>query len=262
MRRTNLFSLNTLRHLQYLPSIIAQIKNWPLFILNYTGFIDRPATYFFRNGTKLKTNSAVDTATITVIFIKKNYGTIPDNAVIVDIGANIGVFSIYAVYGKNNKIFAYEPAPENFKLLQENISLNKLDGKVKLFNLGVGARSGSRPLYLSASPLHSFYAAAENQRAIEVNCITLGDIFTQNGLDRIDLLKLDCEGAEFEILYNTSDEYFKKIKEIRMEYHNHGKYNILDLEKSLETKGFLNALEIRETKQSGIAWFVHCGTNI
>lgn len=52
---------------------------------------------------------------------------------------------------------------------------------------------------------------------------------------------MDCEGAEFEILYNLPDEYFKKIKKIRLEYHNHlsnEKNNIEYLMKFLEQKGY------------------------
>jgi len=54
---------------------------------------------------------------------------------------------------------------------------------------------------------------------LEIQCVTLDDVFKKNKIDKCDLLKMDCEGAEFEIIYNASSECLDKIEEIRMEYH-------------------------------------------
>ncbi len=274
MRRkiNELISLNAISFFRYLPSIIFKIKNWPSFILNYVGLNIRPLTYVLRNGTKIKTKDSISATTIAVVFIKKDYGDINDNSLVIDIGANIGVYSIFAVQSKNTIVYAYEPMFDNFSLLRENIRFNKLGKNIFPFNLAVGARKEKRRLYLGGSPFHSFYPInkspfnplyrdyleEKNQKYIEVNCISLEDVFEENKINQCDILKLDCEGAEFEILYNLPDEYFKKIKKIRLEYHNHlvdRKNNSSYLIKFLEQKGFKVKRFLKGSDYQGDLWF-------
>ena len=57
-------------------------------------------------------------------------------------------------------------------------------------------------------------------RTVEVQCTRRSPTSSsRNALERVDLLKMDCEGAEYEILYGTPDRYLERIREIRMEYH-------------------------------------------
>ena len=137
--------------MKYIPLSIARVKNWYPFLLNYIGIrnedIDR--YYRLRDGTKYKSVQSLDAATIFVIYIRKDYGNVPDNSIIVDIGANIGVYSVYAsTKGKNNKIYAYEPMKENFEILKQNVALNNCEGKVFSFNLAVASKREKRKLYL------------------------------------------------------------------------------------------------------------------
>lgn len=154
--------ISAVLYLKHLPLIIFTIKNWPSFILNYIGIKDSGCTYIFRNGLKIKTKDGISSGTIAVIFIKKDYGNISDNSIIIDIGANIGVYSLFASQSKNTTIYAYEPMPENYNLLKENISLNKLKKNIFPFNLAIGAREEKRKLYMGCSPFHSFYPISES----------------------------------------------------------------------------------------------------
>jgi len=264
--------LKIIKYIKYLPKIILQIKNWPNFILHYVGFKKGGAEYIFRNGIRIKTKDAISSATIAVIFIKKDYGYIPDNSIVIDIGANIGVYSIFASQSKNTIIYAYEPMADNFNLLKENIKLNKLEKRILPFNLGIAGNKEKRKLYLGESPFHSFLSAKESpfnalydnseeiksQEYSEINCISLKDIFEENKIERCDLLKIDCEGAEYEILYNLPEEYFRKIKEIRLEYHNHlnNKENTGEsLKRFLENKGFKVSKFKKSSEFQGDLWF-------
>ncbi|MFA5878108.1 MAG: FkbM family methyltransferase [Candidatus Staskawiczbacteria bacterium] len=236
-RKFNLaFFIKMVVYLKYFPSIVFKIKNWFSFILNYIGIKDEGCTYIFRNGLKIKTKDGISSGTIAVIFIKKDYGDdIEDNSVIIDIGANIGVFSLFAGQSENTTIYAYEPMSDNYDLLKENIGLNKLETNILPFNLAIGARSEKRKFYLGTSASHSFSPISESpfnalygdrvqeqkQKFIEINCVSLKNVFDRNNIQKCDILKMDCEGAEFEILYNLPEEYFKMIKKIRLEYHNH-----------------------------------------
>jgi FkbM family methyltransferase len=254
-----LISLRSLQHIPYVFLSILKIKNWPLFLLNYIGIKNCSATYHLRNGLKIHAPEGVDASTVMVIFIKKDYGKIPNNAVIIDVGANIGTFSLYAVQSaKNISVYAYEPMPGTFKTLEENIKINKLQKTIKPFKLGTAAKKETRELYLSpGSPFHSMYIDHLTSEKISIKCIPLQEIFEKNKVKKCDLLKMDCEGAEFETLYNTPPKYLKKIKEIRLEYHNElGGNNVNDLIKFLEKNGFKLYKKKEDSTKNGNAWFV------
>jgi FkbM family methyltransferase len=132
---------------------------------------------------------------------------------------------VYAARSARNvKVFAYEPMPEFYRLMQENIRMNRLEQAVQCFNLAVGADVGMRELFLESRtfsfPTFQRADADRDTRTLSVQCVSLAEILDSHGLARVDLLKMDCEGAEYEILYNTPDRYLDRIREIRMEYHN------------------------------------------
>ncbi len=232
-----------LKHLKYVLYSIKTVKNWPIFLLNYIGLINsHNATYILRNKIKIKSMDELGASLVFLAIIRKDYGKITDNSTVVDIGANIGTFSIFAAFSaKNTKVYAYEPADETFTLLKENVETNHLENTIKLFKLGVSGRKETRQFYLSEKSVwHSFYQTDEKQSVREISCISMKDVFNDNNIKTIDVLKLDCEGAEYEILYNIPDEYFSRIKNIRMEYENKSKknHNIISLIDFLEEKGF------------------------
>jgi len=236
------FSLGAIRNVKYLPAIIARIYNWPQFLLTYLGFRGGPMTFFMRNGARIITGEAVDAVTLMVVFIRQEYGIVPDDAVVIDIGANIGVFAIYAaITAKNTSIYAFEPMEHTYNIMKHNILINRLEDRIHPFNIGVADHAGERRLYLGeGSPYHTLFSDDANGNSVAIDCTTLRDIFEQEGIEKCDLLKLDCEGAEFEILYNTPDDYLHRTKCIRLEYHNldNDKNNVSELKRYLESKGF------------------------
>lgn len=252
------FSLGGLRHLTYLPVIIGKIENWMPFLLNYIGLKNSGEEYRFRNGVRIVTRDRTDSATVAVIFIKRDYSTVKDGSTVIDIGANIGVYSVYAATeSRHTSVYAYEPAPANYDLLLKNIQINNLEENILPFSVGVAAKRGKRRLYLSRiSPFNSLYADGE-QGTIEVDCVSLIDVFELNRIDHCDILKVDCEGAEFEILYATPRSVFERISGIRMEYHNvvdvEG-YQIDRLKLFLEDNGFRTMRLLEGSKVSGTIW--------
>jgi FkbM family methyltransferase len=256
---SEILSLNAIKHIAYIPEIVAKVKNWYAFMMNYIGFRNIGNLYEFRNGLKIKTNEGVDTATIIVVFFKHDYGIIEDNSTIIDIGGNIGSFSLYAASSaKNTKVFVYEPLPKTYDLLSENIKINNFEGKISAFNFGVGATKEKRKLFLTGgSPFNTLYSDKPDDNFIEINLMSLEDIFVENNIEMCDVLKCDCEGAEYEIFYNAPDIYLNKIKEIRFEYHNlnDDSYNIDGLTDFLVGKGFKRTVFRSDTNLSGNAWF-------
>ena len=125
-----------LRRLRLAPLAARHIRNWPRFMASYAwGAVPR-SPYVFRSGARLQIGRGVDHVPIIEIFLRQEYGTVPDGAVIVDIGANVGTFSVYAgTSARNLTIYAYEPATEFFELLRHNLRLNGLESAVQCFKL-------------------------------------------------------------------------------------------------------------------------------
>jgi FkbM family methyltransferase len=139
--------------------------------------------------------------------------------VIVDIGANSGLFALrIKQLCPSAQIYCYEPYPPNFEQLRNTIALNKLDS-VTPIQKAVGARRGSAKLFIHKRNIggHSFYAAeASSDNYVDVEVIDLASVL--DGLQHdIDLLKIDCEGAEFDILMNLTTAAAKKIRQIILE---------------------------------------------
>ena len=161
---------------------------------------------------------------------------------VVDIGAHVGVFSIYiASRSPSIKVFSYEPHPQNFQLLAQNINLNSLRN-IKPIQLAIGKTSEKRKLFIgSGGVTHSLVKSKDSY--VEVDCITLKEVLSQ--LTECNFLKIDCEGAEYEILFNTPVECLDNVEKISIECHNvadfvpeKDNYNAYGLKAYLENLGF------------------------
>ncbi len=213
-------SLKAIKHLAYLPPTVIRVKNWPEFISNYLGLSSGCPVYRLRDGTTIVTNGVTDVATILDIYFRKDYGDVADGSTIIDVGANIGVYAIYAAtHSKGSKIFAFEPAPQEFKMLTENITINHLEHNIFAEHAAVSGKNETRILFLNGGPHNSIYEHWENAEPLEIDCISLANIFEKNNIERCDMLKMDCEGSEFEIFQSAPDALFERIHAIRMEYH-------------------------------------------
>ncbi|MDP2189353.1 MAG: FkbM family methyltransferase [Sphingobacteriaceae bacterium] len=142
--------------------------------------------------------------------------------VVLDIGANVGFFSLLAWYKlPAAKILAFEPIARNFKLLQKNtagIPANNLLAQHAAVSDVVGEivlRFNEQDITTSASLLANSTGGTEEV----VASTTLAAIFEQHQLRKVDLLKMDCEGAEYGIIYNSPAALFDAINCIAMETH-------------------------------------------
>jgi FkbM family methyltransferase len=223
--------------------IIKLLKNWPIFFFDYFHLIQKDIIiYHFRDGTKLITRpGTVDRGLINAIWVKKEYNQLPSFDIsksdfVVDVGAHIGIFSIFAATkAKNGRVYSYEPLLENFKFLERNILINSLKN-ISIFNLGVAGRKMERKFFIN--PVGGSLIGNSNLNFRRIQCITLEDIFNDNKLEKINFLKIDCEGAEYEILFNTPKEIFEKIDRISMEYHSDSQNLNTKLKEFLEKMGF------------------------
>lgn len=117
--------------------------------------------------------------------------------VVLDIGANIGYFTlIFAkLVGENGKVFAFEPDPGNFSLLEKNVKINNYQN-VTLIQKAVSNKTGKAKLYIWKNTLGpKIYDSPDSHQYIEIESIRLDDYF-KNYNGKIDFIKMDIEGAE------------------------------------------------------------------
>ncbi|MEK6844552.1 MAG: FkbM family methyltransferase [Nanoarchaeota archaeon] len=228
--------------------IVKTFKNWPTYFADRYGLIKKKnIIYLLRNGIKCKARARTnDKKIINEIWERKIYNPknfeIRESDVILDIGAHIGCFSVFASkLAEKGRIFSFEPFPENFALLKDNILLNKINN-ITSINKALGNKNGKTDIFLSMHNTggHSFYSSHKNsEKKIKVDVTSLPSFMKENKISKINFLKMDCEGAEFEILFNCPKDTLEKIEKISMEYHNKsGVNNVNVLKQYLENNGF------------------------
>jgi len=170
---------------------------------------------------------------------------------IVDVGALIGSFSLWA-HEKfpNALIYAYEPDPDSFEYLLKNIKAAKAGKKIFAKNFAVWRTNsllklhrfentfGSNSIVFKDRPFVGEYLESINVKSISIKKII-------SELGTIDFLKLDCEGAEYNILYSLEKNDFKKIRNLVLEYHefdNDSKHKGLSLSNHLRKNGFITQI--------------------
>jgi len=154
---------------------------------------------------------------------------LPANPLVVDIGANAGYFNMMLFSKvKDATVYAYEPIKVNFELFKSNISLNAgLDKRIHLFNKAVtGTPIESVELFMEHSADNSVIASIysdfdqQNKYSTKVPAISLKEIIEGNGFNKVDLLKVDCEGSEYPIIYETPVSVWNKVNRLTIEVHN------------------------------------------
>ncbi len=163
---------------------------------------------------------------------------IAKHGLVLDIGANIGTFTLYCAKQHDCIVFAYEPSQRNYDLLVENIELNGLVDRIRAFRKAVAGQIVKRSLYFN--PLShagsTLYAPNDQDLMVEeIDCTTLKSIFEENQIDHCDLLKIDCEGAEKEILTEETKICFNRVQSVMLEWHNYDGHIYRDY---LERLGF------------------------
>jgi len=177
-------------------------------------------------------------------------GEVARRGTVVDIGAHIGLFSMFAVgILQARRIISVEPDPANFELLSKNISVNHVKNAI-LIEAAIASEPGERRIYTNPSNTggHSFYARSVSSRLVKA--LSLSELFRSSGISECSLLKMDCEGAEMEILENTPDELLSKVSAISLEYHldAYPQERLKQSKTRLESLGFI--LEIRPTSKT------------
>ena len=120
-----------------------------------------------------------------------------------DAGANIGYFSVLAAHrvGPRGRVFAFEPEPRNFALLQKNLRLNKLQQRVDAHQLALATTDGAADLYLHSDNLgdHQLFASESGRQVICVPTVNGAGLLMPK-VESLKLVKIDTQGAEFQVV--------------------------------------------------------------
>lgn len=225
-----------------IPLMLGGFRNWtsvPLALTTGRGKIVRldDLAFFYRD--------AMDVWTIKETCLDDHYRLrgrpVRPGGVVIDIGAGLGDFAIAAArMHPGARVLAFEPFAASADLCRRNVRLNRA-ANVEVVEAAVGRGRGSIGLDIS-SPESVQYSTASAQAvgsALRVPTEGLGEIFAERAIDRCDLLKLDCEGAEFEILLTLDADILGRIDHISMEYHDGvTAMSHADLEAALRAAGF------------------------
>jgi FkbM family methyltransferase len=217
----------------YLKSILEMTVNfknmlslWPIFLMQRPGKIRM--VQLRRPPLQIKVRGRMDVWSVKETFLDQfytRYGeAIKDGWTIVDVGAGVGDFSLYAGYGRPEAVvYALEPFEESYHLFIENLTLNAVVN-VFAFQRALWGESGDLVLELSGGePLQISSQGLGQTLDITgldvVQALSLHDFLKSEHIDRVDLMKMDCEGAEYEILMQAPQEAHEKIDRVIMEYH-------------------------------------------
>ena len=161
---------------------------------------------------------------------------------VVEIGGHVGAFALWAAaHAPRARIVTFEPEPRNFRDLERNVERNGLADRITVINAAVGAADGKRTLTVPiqrnrASVTMPVHAAATT--ATEVECIGLERYLERACPGQIDVLKLDCEGAEWAIVPSLADTTLSRIEHVFVGCHAQDEREVDAMRELLAGHGF------------------------
>lgn len=162
---------------------------------------------------------------------------ISDRSVFLDVGANIGVFSLLVASKiKDGKIYAFEPSLRPLANFYENIKLNNLADLIKVENVAIYEKNSQ--VRLIESPIselnHFVYKGEDGSRGLLVRTVSLDSFLTKNKVPFVDFIKIDVEGAEMFVLKGLNNYLSRgKVKILLIEVNKNSKFYGIEPEEVL-----------------------------
>lgn len=217
-----------------------------------------PLDLLYRKKYRIRLESWEDLTTAWVVLIGKEYRIFEDDLVIIDLGANIGVFAVLArSINPKGKIYCVEPFPQNFFRLKNTIKNNDLEDNIFLRECAISSVNGEVIFDSDPDiPSHSrrISQSSDISQKAMVSSYTLESFLTKESLDRVDFIKMDIEGAEYDLILNTDSSILKKVNRFAIEYHGRGHEVITE---HLKNAGFEITYHPK-TGNSGVIEYSQC----
>lgn len=150
---------------------------------------------------------------------------------VLDIGANVGVTALYfADVFPAAKVYAFEPVPDNFAVLQKNVANC---ARIRGLNYGLGAADAELEMFASANPVNfggfSLHpAGSDASRKVRIQVRNAAGAIRELGITQVDVIKIDTEGAEYDILTALPEPVLAGAKYIVGELHGNRDFALLD----------------------------------
>jgi FkbM family methyltransferase len=143
------------------------------------------------------------------------------------------------------RVIALEPFPSLYKKALINIKINGVEDRVSLINAGIGSFDGE--VYAELSDIYGYYLFKPSDKCdVKVRMYTLNSLIKEFGIKEDSILKVDCEGCEYETILNARSEDLTVFDQIIIEYHN----GYIELKRILENAGFETIIKpIRSIRQ-------------
>jgi FkbM family methyltransferase len=206
-------------------------------IMTDTVTISRLANTATDSGRKLKFQGGLHNGEVVNIFLEDVYRILPvKGKLVLDIGANIGDSSIYFALRGASKVIGVEPFPENYEMAKKNVRLNNFTDRISVMLAGCSANAG----YINISNgLKSGIAShtydEDYKLGTNVPSLTLENILKEYNIQNGEtILKMDCEGCEYDTILAASDTLLRQFSHMLIEYHDGYK----DLKERLEKSAF------------------------
>ena len=202
--------------------------------------------FYVPNSTALwRAESLYSKEPITISWIKK----FKKNKIFFDIGANVGMYTIFSSIFSDVKVYSFEPESNNFQILNQNIILNNLSKKVTAYPFGISEKLAITNLYLS----NWEKGGSHNTVGVKLNhnlknfkpyfeqgtlSVTLDDLITKFKLPIPNYLKIDVDGIEYKIIKSSKKLLKKKKLESILIEINGSRKEDKEIIKTLEKNGF------------------------
>jgi len=201
---------------------------------------------YLKNYFSLLPNDFTSALPLYEIFVDEiyNYGQcrINNGDVVVDVGANLGFFSVYASYKGCKVCYAFEPIKELYASMK--IQIDKIPNIV-IDNRALSNFTGESKFYIpvnesiGASLYDTSKKYNKEQTIVKCDVVDFMEMIYEKGIEKIDYLKLDCEGAEYDIFKSITDEFLtNSIKKIAMEFHDNHASKLQTIIDRLEASKF------------------------
>lgn len=202
------------------------VREWRALSLAYAGIRQWPAgkSVRMRDGSgSIVLETAADVATFWSIFFAHPYPVLESDEFILDAGSNIGAFSLYAAgVARRARILAVEPFPATFSRLENVVSQPWIDGRIHAVRAALAGRDGEGTIEAESelgSQFRRMSTVSGRSAGVSVPTVSLQSLMDAHRLDRIDILKMDIEGSEYDVLLSAPDAVLLRISRMCLEYH-------------------------------------------
>ncbi len=209
--------LKAARQLNRIPEVLRCRQHTPQWLRLSAAYIGLKSALPFEitlPSGKFEFREMSDIATFWQIFYRRIYAVEASDRLIIDAGANIGAFTLYALQAAPKAhVIAIEPAPDSCNRIRAMLRAHNLQSRCTLYQAALAAANGETTIQLDTGSQFRRTGIS----GTPVRAVALDSLIPSNAT--VDLLKMDIEGAEYEVLRSAAPQTMRRIRRLMLEYH-------------------------------------------